>query len=85
MALVEGRAALELADVGAGDERLVAGAGDHHHADPVVGLDLVEGREGLGAHLLVERVQLFGSIHGEDRNPTLPLLKNGLTHRGILL
>src|SRR6185503_567879 len=36
VALVEGGAAGELADVRPGDERLLAGAGDDDHADPAV-------------------------------------------------
>ena len=73
VALVERRAAGELGDVGAGDERLLARAGDDDDADRVVVLDLGERGEQLVAHLLVQGVQLVGAVDGEDGDAALAL------------
>ena len=79
-ALVERRTAGELADVGAGDERLLARAGDDDHADAVVGLDLRQRGQQLHPHLFVERVELVGAVDGEDGDAAFAGGKYGLGH-----
>ena len=66
IALVERRTAGELADVGAGDERLLTRAGDDDGADGVVSFDFGQGGQQVDPHLLVQRIELVGAMDGEN-------------------
>jgi hypothetical protein len=57
--------AVHRADVGAGDEGLVARAGQHHHAYRVVLRGLAEGDGQLVERVAVERVELVGPVDGD--------------------
>src|SRR6185503_10330321 len=74
----------ELADVGAGGERLVAGADHHDDADAVVGDQPLEGGIEVAPHGLVHRVVNLGPVErdGADAVGRLPADRLVLvTHR----
>jgi hypothetical protein len=82
--LVEGSAAGELADVGSGDERLLAGAGEDDDPYRVVGLDAGEDLQHLVAHLLVQGVELVRSVDRQDGDAAFAFHQDGFGHEDLL-
>jgi hypothetical protein len=67
-------------DVRAGDERTLAGAGEHDDAYARVGRSLFEpAAQGLRV-LHVERVQRVRPVHGDDRDTVVALEVNAHRH-----
>jgi hypothetical protein len=73
VALRDGRAPLELRDVGARDESLLARAGDDDDAHRLVFAQLVKGGGALRARLYVQGVELRGAVDGDDGDAPAPL------------
>ena len=69
--VLRGLEALELADVGAGDEGLAARAAQHEDPDGVVGVHLFAGLVEPLVHVPRQRVAGFGAIEGECHHGTL--------------
>src|SRR3954447_4806089 len=69
-----------LADVGAGDERPVAGAGDDDDANIPIALRLVERCVELFEHRRAERVQLLGTVQREDKRRVPPVTEHEVGH-----
>ena len=63
----------ELADVGAADERPVAGPAHHQHPDRVVGVNLLAGLAERLVHLPGHRVASLWAIEGQDGDGTIAL------------
>ena len=63
----------QLADVGAGDERLVAGAGERDEPDVVALAQLRERVAQLGQHLPAERVAHLGPVDRDDGEAVVDL------------
>jgi hypothetical protein len=73
VALRDGGAPLELTDVGARDESLLARAGDDDDADGLVLAQLFERGRALGARLDVECVELLRPVDRDDGDAPAPL------------
>ena len=71
-------AGLELLDVGASDEGLLAGTGEDEHPGRVVGLELSDGVQGLVDGGVAEGVADLGAVEGEDGQAILPLVADVL-------
>ena len=71
--------ALELRDVGAGDERLAAGAAQDQHAERGVGVDAIAGVDERLVHLPRHRVARLGPVEGERGERTVGL-EHGVSH-----
>ena len=63
---MRGARAGELGNVGAGDERLAAGAGEHHHPHLVVGRERGQRVRGRLPHLQRHRVVALGIVEGHE-------------------
>src|SRR5690606_1625571 len=72
---------VEGADVGAGAEGLLAGAGEDDAADVVVGVEAGDGGNKRIGHLRRHRVQLFRAIDGDDADEAVALDPDVLAHR----
>jgi len=73
-------------DVGAGDERLVAGAGDDDDLDPGIGCQGAEGLIQLPERRLIEGVEDLGTVNGDGGDVVCDLYEQvGEVHRGFSL
>jgi hypothetical protein len=75
----------ELADVGAGDEGLAAGALEHQDPDRVVGIDLLAGVVQPLVHVPGHRVAGLGAVEGQRDDRALALDDDVLAGRAVFM
>ena len=72
----------QLVDVGAGDERLLAGAGQDHDAHALVLLQLEDRAAQLVERLRVQRVEHLGTVDRDDRDGAVALEEEVVERHG---
>src|SRR5205807_8294004 len=72
---------LELRDVGAGDERLVAGAGEHHHADLAVSVESLEHLRHRLPHVDRDGVAALGIVEDQPADGAFLLRNDAFSHQ----
>ena len=76
---------LELADIGTRHERLVAGAGQNHHAHLFVLAQFDERLTHALPHLDRHGVAFFGIVEGDDADPVGDALEDFAFGKGFLV
>ena len=74
---------LELRDVGAGDERLIARASQDHHADGVVARQLLDVAGHGFPHLLAHRVAFVRLVEDDPADGAVLLHQELVSHEGL--
>ena len=75
---------MKLGDVGAGDERLLPGAGDRDNPDVLGVAQLGERGPQIGQHLAAQRVTDLRPVDGDDGQPVGDLDGEGFPDHGLL-
>src|SRR5713226_9414681 len=72
---------LELRDVGAGDERLVACAGEYHHADLAIGVEAVEHPRHRLPHVDRDGIAALGIVEDQPADGAFLLRNDAFSHQ----